>query len=138
MKRRRLSILCAALLSTCATTQAYCETGKRARSGVKEDQVLVFNVYRTGAETPLRKLKGCDYLGSVSATVPEVQGNSIGIFNPWVLLPTIRARAARKLADTVLVSFAPGPSEAGSPSLRGTAFHCGDHPLPPELGEPLK
>jgi TonB family protein len=103
----------------------------------QKDEIFVFNVYRTGAEALPKKLEGCDSLGSVSATVPEVAG-SVGLFNPSVLLPTLKARAARKSADTVVVSFAPGASESGRRTLRGTAFRCGNQPLPPELGEPLR
>lgn len=105
----------------------------------KEDEVFVFNVYRTGGEALPRTLDGCDFLGSVSATVPEVEtSQSTGIFNPGVLLPTIRDRAARKSANTVVVSFGPGAAEYGRRTLRGTAFRCGNQPLPPELGEPLR
>ncbi len=103
----------------------------------EKDEVLVFNVYRTGGEALPRALDGCDFLGTVTATVPEVGGASIGIFNPSVLLPSIRARAARKSANTVVVSFAPGASESGRRTLRGTVFRCGNQPLPAELGEPL-
>ena len=109
------------------------------RPADKKDEVFVFNVYRTGGETLPRALDGCDFLGSVSATVPEVDtSQSIGIFNPSVLLPTIRARAVRKSANTIVVSFAPRASEYGRRTLRGTAFRCGSQPLPPELGEPLR
>jgi TonB family protein len=101
----------------------------------KPDEVFVFNIYRTGGEALPRALDGCDFLGSVSATVPEMGG--MGIFNPSVLLPTIRARAARKSANTVVVSFAPGASEYGRRTLRGNAFRCGNEPLPSDLGEPL-
>lgn len=109
------------------------------RPAGKEDEIFVFNVYRTGAETLPRALAGCGFLGVVSATIPEVDSSqSIGLFDPAALLPTIRARAARKSANTVVVSFAPGPSEYGRRTLRGTAFRCGDQPLPPELGKPLR
>src|SRR6185295_10033630 len=104
------------------------------RSAGNEDEVFVFNVYRTGGEALPRVLDGCAFLGSVSATVPEV----IGFFDPSVLLPTIRARAVRKSANTVVVSFFPGASEYRVRTLRGTAFRCGNQPLPPELGEPLR
>ena len=107
------------------------------RPADNKDEVFVFNIYRAGAEAPPKALDGCDSLGSVSATVPEAAG-SIGIFNPSVLLPTIKARAARKSANTVVVSFAPGAAQYGRPTMRGTAFRCGNQPLPPELGEPLK
>jgi TonB family protein len=103
----------------------------------KMNEVFVFNVYRTGAESLPKKLAGCDSLGSVSATLPEVAG-SIGLFDPSVLLPTIKARAERKSANTLVVSFVPGASEYGRRTLRGTAFRCGNEPLPPELGEPLR
>jgi hypothetical protein len=135
MKRMLLSTLAAALLGGCATT-----AGPTDGSAVSPDEVRVFNVNRTGGETPPRTLDGCEALGSVSATVPEteMQAHSIGVFDPSVLLPTIRARAARKSADTVVVSFAPGLSESGRRTLRGNAFRCGDRPLPPELGQPLR
>jgi TonB family protein len=107
------------------------------RPADKKDEIFVFNVYRTGAEVLPKALDGCDSLGSVSATLPEVAG-SIGLFDPSVLLSTIRARAARKSANIVVVSFVPGASELGRRTLRGTAFRCGDKPLPAELGEPLR
>jgi hypothetical protein len=130
MKWMLLSILIAALLSGCVTT---------AHPADRKDEVLVFNIYRTGAEAPPRTLDGCDFLGSVSATFPEVErAQRTRIFDPTVLLPTIRARAARKSANTVVVSFARGPEEYGRRTLRGTAFRCGNQPLPPELGEPLR
>ena len=106
------------------------------RPADQKDEVFVFNIYRTGGEALPKKIDGCDSLGSVSATVPEVAG-SIGLFDPSVLLPTIKARAARKSANTVVVSFVRGASESGRRTLRGTAFRCGSQPLPPELGEPL-
>lgn len=107
------------------------------RPADKKDEVFVFNVYRTGAEVLPKTIDGCDSLGSVSATVPEVAG-SVGLYDPSVLLPTIKARAARKSADTVVVSFVRGALENGGRTLRGTAFRCGSQPLPPELGEPLR
>lgn len=113
-------------------------TGGWALPADRKDEVFVFNVYRTGAEALPRSLDGCDFLGSVSATVPEVQAQSIGLFDPSVLLPTIRARAVRKSANIVVVSFAPGPSEYGRRTLHGIAFRCGNQPLPPELGDPLR
>ena len=117
----------AALLWSCAST----------RSKDTEAQVRVFNVYRTGVEALPRELDGCDFLGSVSATVPEIEGG-VGFFDPKGVLPTIRARAARKSADTVLVSIAPEELEHERRTLRGTIFRCGGHPLPLELGEPLR
>jgi TonB family protein len=110
-----------------------------SRPADHKDEVFVFNVYRTGAEVLPKTIDGCNSLGSVYATVPEVEvAGSIGLFDPSVLLPTIKARAAHKSANTVVVSFAPGASESGRRTLRGTAFRCGDQPLPPELGEPLR
>jgi TonB family protein len=109
------------------------------RPADKKDEIFVFNVYRAGGEALPRVLDGCDFLGSVSATIPEIEtSQSIGIFNPGALLPTIKARAERKSANTVVVSFGPGALEYGRRTLRGTAFRCGDQPLPPELGEPLQ
>lgn len=105
------------------------------RPAGREDEVFVFDVYRGGAEAPPRTLNGCDFLGYVSATVPAVTG---GLLDPTALLPTIRARAARKAANTVVLSIGPGVLESGKPTLRGTAFRCGNQPLPPELGEPLR
>jgi hypothetical protein len=112
-------------------------SGGWTRPADQKDEVFVFNVYRTGAEAVPKTIDGCDSLGSVSATLPEVAG-SVGLFDPSVLLPTIKARAAHKSANTVVVSFVQGASEYGRPTLRGTAFRCGDQPLPPELGEPLR
>ena|SRR6185295_1610951 len=109
------------------------------RPADNKDEVFVFNVYKTGGEALPRVLDGCDFLGTVSATVPEIEtAQSIGIFNPGVLLPTIRARAARKSANTIVVSFGPGASEYGRRTLRGNVFRCGSQPLPAELGEPLR
>jgi hypothetical protein len=122
------SIATVVLFGSCAST----------RSAEVGAEVRVFNAYSTGAEAPPRALEGCEFLGIVSATVPETQAQGIGFFDPKALLPTIRARAARKSADTVVVSFNPRLLEQERRTLRGTAFRCGDHPLPPELGEPLR
>lgn len=108
------------------------------RPADNEDEVFAFNVYRAGAEALPRALDGCDFLGSVSATIPEIGSQGSGIYDPTGVLPTIKARAARKSANTVVVSFIPGPSEYGRRTLHGTAFRCGNQPLPPELGEPLR
>src|SRR5436305_1956805 len=43
------------------------------RPADKQDEVFVFNVHRTGGEALPQALEGCDFLGSVSATVPEVE-----------------------------------------------------------------
>lgn len=110
-----------------------------ARPADQQDEVFVFNIYRTGSEALPRALDGCDFLGSVSASAPGIEtSQSIELFNPDALLPTIKAQAVRKSANTVVVSFAPGPSEYGRSRLRGNAFRCGNQPLPPELGEPLR
>lgn len=104
------------------------------RPADKEDEVFVFNVYRTGAEAPPRELHACEFLGWVSASIPEV---STGAYSPLSLLPAIKLRAARKSANTVVVSHS-GEFEQGSRTLRGTAFRCGNEPLPLKLGEPLR
>jgi hypothetical protein len=129
---RSATLIAAALVasSSCATT------------GLtdKEAQVRVFNLYRRGVVASLpRTLEGCEPLGPVVATPPEYANQNPGPFDPEQLLPALRARAARKSADTLLVSFEPHPSSLYEPRiLRGTTFRCGTHPLPPELGEPLK
>jgi hypothetical protein len=105
----------------------------------KQAQVRIFNLYRRGVESPLpRTLEGCEPLGPVFATPPDYAFQDSRYFDPGELLPTIRAKAARKSADTVLVSFEPQVSQQGPRILRGTTFRCGNQPLPPELGEPLK
>ena len=108
------------------------------RPADKKDEVFVFNAGRTGAEALPKTLEGCDFVGSVYATVPETIGGSVGFFDPKGLLPTLRERAARKSANTVVVSFAPGAWESGRRTLRGNAFRCGSEPLPAELGGPLR
>ena len=127
---RSATLVAAAFMaSSCATTEL----------AAKEAQVRIFNLYRTGVVTPLpQTLEGCESLGAVTATAPEYhQVRSSGSFDPRDLLPTLRARAARKSADTVLVSFEPALQQ-GHRTVRGTIFRCGTQPLPPELGEPLK
>lgn len=109
-----------------------------ARPADKKDEVFVFNVGRTGAEALPKTLAGCDFVGSIYATIPEVIGGSVGVFDPKGLLPTLRERAAHKSANTVVVSIAPGAWESGRRTLRGNAFRCGSQPLPAELGEPLR
>jgi hypothetical protein len=105
----------------------------------KPAQVRIFNLYRRGVEAPLpRTLEGCEPLGAVYARAPEYHAQKPGPFDPAELLPAVRAQAARKSADTVLVSFEPHAFQQEPRILRGTTFRCGDHPLPPELGEPLK
>lgn len=118
----------AALLASCASTGP--ET--------PGTEVRVFNVYRTGGEVPPETLEGCDPLGTVSATAPEYQAQGAGFFDPAGLLPTLRARAARKSADVVVVSFTPNALEHERRTLRGKAFRCGAHAAPAELGEPLR
>ena len=118
----------ALLVSSCATTGG----------ADKLAQVRIFNLYRAGVETPLPStLEGCEPLGPVFATPPAYVGSEVGYFHAEELMPTIRARAARKSADTVLVSFEPHGLQREPPILRATTFRCGSHPLPPELGEPL-
>ena len=102
------------------------------------EKVRVFNVYRTGAEVPPATLDGCEALGAVSATAPETDAHSTGIFDPKGLLPTIRARAARKSADVVVLSFDPSGYQSERRMLRGTSFRCGGRELPPDLGTPLR
>lgn len=118
----------AALLVSCASTSPE----------QSEAQVLVFNLYRTGAEALPTALEGCDPLGPVSATAPEYGAQGAGFFDPKGLLPTLRSRAARKSADVVAVSFSPGGLERDRRTLRGTAFRCGAHAVPQEWGEPLR
>ncbi|HEX5720031.1 MAG TPA: hypothetical protein VF179_28000 [Thermoanaerobaculia bacterium] len=126
----------AALLAA-AVVVSSCATADLAE---KQAQVRIFNLYRRGVITPLpRTLEGCEPLGPVVATPPEYANQNPGPFDPEQLLPALRARAARKSADTLLVSFEPHSSSLYEPRiLRGTTFRCGTHPLPPELGEPLK
>lgn len=126
----RLSSLIAAaiVVSSCA-----------AGLSEKQAQVRIFNLYRRGVETPLpNTLEGCEALGPVYARAPQYHDQKPGPFDPTELLPAIRGQAARKSADTVLVSFEPHAFQQEPRILRGTTFRCGDHPLPPELGEPLK
>ena len=109
-----------------------------ARPADKKDEVFVFNIGRTGAEALPKTLEGCDFVGSIYATIPEAIGGSVGFFDPRGLLPTLRERAAHKSANTVVVSLDPGAWESGRRTLRGNAFRCGSQPLPAELGEPLR
>lgn len=119
----------AALLASCASSTAPAPLGTEVR---------VFNIYRTGADVPPTALEGCEPLGTVSATAPEYDAQGAGFFDPKGLLPILRARAARKSADVVVVSFNPGALEHERRTLRGRAFRCGAHVVPPELGEPLR
>lgn len=127
--RELVSLLALAVVSSCATTDL----------ADREAQVRIFNLYRRGVETPLpRALEGCEPLGPVSATPPAYANQNTGPFDPVQLLPALRAHAARKSADTLLVSFEPHAFIHEPRILRGTTFRCGSQPLPPELGEPLK
>jgi hypothetical protein len=110
--------------------------------------VRVYNIYKTGSEAIPRQIDGCKSLGSVSAmaadyspggllTTPAYDRQGLASFDPQPVLQTIRARAARKSADTVIVSFNPGVLEWKRRNLRARAFQCGTHPLPPTFGEPL-
>ena len=124
-----MSLLALVLAASCAT----------AELAEKEAQVRIFNLYRRGVQTPLpRTLEGCEPTGPVSATPPAYANQNTGPFDPVQLLPALRAQAARKSADTLLVSFEPHAFIQEPRILRGTTFRCGTHPLPPELGEPLE
>lgn len=100
--------------------------------------VRVLNVYRTGQEALPRLIDGCAFLGSVSASVPEAQANSIttGVYDPTPLLETIRSRAHRKGADTAFVSI--GSLQQDERTLRATIFHCGESQIPVTLGVPVR
>ena len=121
-------LVAAALITACASAP-----DERA-----EQQVQVFNIYRTGVEVPPSTMDGCEALGAVSATAPEPDAQGAGFFDPKGLLPTIRARAARKSADVVILSFDPSGLEYERRTLRGTSFRCGARELPPDLGAPLR
>jgi hypothetical protein len=125
---RTATLIAAALvISSCAT----------AGSADKAAQVRVYNYYRNGIEPPPTTLDGCEPLGRVTATPPKYQGQTVALYDPRDLLPVIRGRAASKSADTVVVSMEPGPQREPF-ILIGTAFRCGGHPVPAELGEPLQ
>ena len=118
----------AAVLLSCAS----------APSSDQVSQVRVFNVYRTGAEVPPSLIHGCESLGAVSATAPEYDAQGAGFFDPKGLLPTIRARAAAKLADVVVVAFKPGALEHERRTIRGNAFRCRTQSVPLEFGDELR
>jgi hypothetical protein len=128
MKDLTASILAITLIAAasfgCASTPAKAIT----------EPVRFYNAYRSGAEALPATIEGCASLGSVSASIPEPEGSSIGFFDPKPLLETLDARARHKGADTAVVLLAPGRLQQGSRTLRATVFHCGDHPVPPEVG----
>jgi hypothetical protein len=95
-------------------------------------------VYQTGQEALPRQVEECAFLGSVSASVPEPQANSIttGLYDPTPLLETIRSRAHRKGADTVYVSIV--SMQQDESTLRATIFHCGESQIPMKLGIPVR
>jgi hypothetical protein len=101
------------------------------------EPVRFYDAYRQGTEALPARIEGCQPLGSVSASVPELEGGA-GFFDPQPLLETLDARARRKGADTAVVLLEPGHLQRGSRTLRATVFHCGDQPVPAGIGFPLE
>lgn len=125
----RLCVLPAFLFLGCGTTSAT----------PASEPVKFYNAFRTGSEALPTAIEGCESLGSVSASAPEVTGGTTGAFNdPKPLLETLDLRARRKGADTGVVLIGPGILQGGSRILRATIFRCSDHPVPPEVGTPLE
>jgi hypothetical protein len=128
----RLAVLPAVLFLGCGTTST---TSAPSTS----EPVKFYNAFRTGSETLPTAIEGCESLGSVSASAPQIAGSvPSGFFNPKPLLETLDLRARRKGADTGVVLIDPSILQQDSPTLRATIFRCGDHPVPPEVGTPLE
>lgn len=126
----RLCVLPAFLFLGCGTTST-------TSAPPSSEPVKFYNAFRTGSETLPTAIEGCESLGSVSASAPEVAGNT-GFNDPKPLLETLDLRARRKGADTGVVLLEPGLLQGGGRTLRATIFRCGGHPVPPEVGTPLE
>jgi hypothetical protein len=116
--------------------------------------VRVYNVYRVGGEVLPRKVEGCEYVDAVVASAPSPdEAKGVTLFDPKLLLETIRARAHGKGADTAFVSIAgpilKNPNRSAGPlvsettvsdehRLRATVFRCGDSPGPQAIGSLLR
>lgn len=125
----QLCVLPAFLFLGCGTTSAT----------PTSEPVKFYNAFRTGSETLPTAIEGCESLGTVSASAPEVAGGTTAAFNdPKPLLETLDLRARRKGADTGVVLLEPGLLQGGSRTLRAAIFRCGDHPVPAEVGTPLE
>lgn len=123
------AVLSALLFLGCATTSA-----KPATEPVK-----FYNAFRTGSESLPTVIEGCEALGSVSASAPEMDNSvTTGFFDPKPLLEILDLRARKRGADTGVVLIATRLLPQGSRTLRATIFRCGDHPVPPEVGTPLE
>ena len=128
----RLAVLSAVLFLGCGTTSA---TSARPTS----EPVKFYNAFRSGSEALPTAIEGCESLGSISATAPDVAGNvTTGFNDPAPLLETLDLRARRKGADTGVVLIGQGTLQRDSRTLRATIFRCGDHPVPSEVGMPLE
>ena len=134
------------LVTLCATSVFLCSCATAALPEAAAN-VRIYNIHGSGSETLPREIDGCKSLGSVSATAAEYRSGGlprspggdrhVAVFDPQPVLQTIRARAARKAADTVIVSFNPGFGEWRRRTLPARAFRCGSHPLPSSFGKPI-
>lgn len=114
-----------------------CGTTSTTSAPPTSEPVKFYNAFRTGSEALPTAIEGCESLGSISATAPEVAGN-IGFTDPQPLLETLDLRARRKGADTGVVLLETGRLQGGGRTLRATIFRCGGHPVPAEVGTPLR
>jgi hypothetical protein len=127
---RRICVLPALLFLGCGTTST-------APAAPASEPVKFYNAFRTGSEALPTAIEGCESLGSISASAPEVAGNT-GFSDPKPLLETLDLRARRKGADTGVVLLEAGRLQGGGQTLRAAIFRCGDYPVPPEVGTPLE
>jgi hypothetical protein len=97
-----------------------------ASSAAKVDwrSVEARNVYRDGSEAVPSELEGCEFLGRVSASAPEMSRSSAVFNDPSVLLETLQKMAANKGGNVLLYSLPPRPLQYGGRTLAGKAFKC--------------
>jgi hypothetical protein len=125
----RLCTLPAFLFLGCGTTSAK----------PSSEPVKFYNAFRTGSETLPTAIEGCESLGKVSASAPEIESsNNAGFYDPKPLLETLDLRARRKGADTGVVLIDPNVLNRGSRTLRAAIFRCGENPVPPGVGIPVE
>lgn len=115
-----------------------CGTTSTTSATPTSEPVKFYNAYRTGSEALPTAIEGCESLGNISASAPEVEGSTSAFNDPKPLLETLDLRARRKGADTGVVLIGPGVLQGGGRTLRAAIFRCGEQSVPPEVGTPLR
>jgi hypothetical protein len=112
--KRELILISALLAAACAST-----TAKDAWKSVEAR-----NVYRDGSEAVPSELAGCEFLGRVSASIPEMSNSSFVLNNPSALVETLQKMAAAKGGNVLLYSLVLRGMQFRDRSLSGKAFRC--------------